>query len=215
MIDTPKAGIRNSRRSMNGSASVVCRRTKTALSTSPARIAAATTASKPPCAPRLTPKITSSTAASDSAALTRSSRPASGSRASGSTSGPSTSSNSITGTPSRNTEPHQKYSSSAPPISGPIALPTEKPETQTPIATERWAGSANMVRISASVEGMSVAPASPNRARLAINHSALGENAARVEAKPNQAAPISNKRRRPMRSPSVPMVISAPAIRNP
>src|SRR5207244_394980 len=60
-----------------------------------------------------------------SAALNRSSRPAWGSRNSGRRIGPSTSRSSITGTPIRNTEPHQKYCSSTPPSSGPIAPPTE------------------------------------------------------------------------------------------
>jgi hypothetical protein len=61
----------------------------------------------------------------DIAALVRSSRPAPGSRNSGNSSGPSTSSSAITGTPSRNTEPHQKCCSSSPPSRGPIAAPTE------------------------------------------------------------------------------------------
>ena len=37
-----------------------------------------------------------------------------------------TSSSTITGTASRNTEPHQKCSSSTPPTTGPSAMPTEK-----------------------------------------------------------------------------------------
>ena len=45
--------------------------------------------------------------------------------------------------------------------------------------------------------------------------SALVENAASTEASPNMAAPISSSRRRPIRSPSVPIVISDPATRNP
>src|SRR5439155_6976161 len=61
----------------------------------------------------------------ESPALNRSSRPAWGSRNSGSSTGPSTRSSSITGTPSRNTEPHQKYCRRTPPSSGPIAPPTE------------------------------------------------------------------------------------------
>ena len=45
--------------------------------------------------------------------------------------------------------------------------------------------------------------------------SALFENAARTDATPNAAAPMSRSRRRPMRSPSVPIVMSDPATRNP
>ena len=72
-----------------------------------------------------------------------------------------------------------------------------------------------MLRISDRVDGASVAPATPSRARAAINMPALVENAASTDATPNAAAPISSRRRRPMRSPSVPMVISIPATRKP
>ena len=44
---------------------------------------------------------------------------------------------------------------------------------------------------------------------------ALVENAATTEAAPNAAAPNSRSFRRPIRSPSVPIVISDPATRNP
>ena len=72
-----------------------------------------------------------------------------------------------------------------------------------------------MLRISDSVEGASVAPATPSSARVAISISALVENAASTEAAPKAAAPISSSLRRPMRSPSVPMVIRQPAIMKP
>jgi hypothetical protein len=81
--------------------------------------------SRPSSAIRLRPKIMERTATSDRAALLRSSRPASGSRNSGSSTGPSTRRSSITGTPIRNTEPHQKYCRRIPPRSGPITAPTE------------------------------------------------------------------------------------------
>src|SRR5918993_1081700 len=95
------------------------------------------------------------------AALARSSRPAAGSRNSGSRTGPRVSSRAITGRAIRNTEPHQKRSSSSPPSSGPAAAPAEKLATQTPMATWRWPGSRNMLRISDRVEGARVAPADP------------------------------------------------------
>ena len=72
-----------------------------------------------------------------------------------------------------------------------------------------------MFRISDSVDGASVAPASPSRARVAMSISALVEKAASTDTAPNAAAPMSRSLRRPMRSPSVPMVISAPARRKP
>ena len=72
-----------------------------------------------------------------------------------------------------------------------------------------------MLRISDSVDGAMVAPATPSSARVAISIAALVEKAASTEATPNAAAPISSRRRRPIRSPSVPIVISDPATMNP
>ena len=83
------------------------------------------------------------------------------------------------------------------------------------MANVRCRGSANMFEISDSVEGASVAPAMPSAARAAISISALVENAAMTDAAPNAAAPHMSRRRRPMRSPSVPMVTSSPAMRKP
>jgi hypothetical protein len=72
-----------------------------------------------------------------------------------------------------------------------------------------------MLRISDSVEGASVAPATPSAAREAISISGLDENAATTEAPPKAPAPIRSNRRRPIRSPSVPIVMRKPATRNP
>ena len=96
-----------------------------------------------------------------------------------------------------------------------MALPAEKALIHTPIAIDRSRGSANMWKISASVDGASVAPARPRSARLAISISALRENAARIDTRPNNAAPTNSNLRRPMRSPSVPMVTSDPATKKP
>ena len=149
------------------------------------------------------------------AALTRSRRPASGSRYSGSSRGPTASSSTITGTARRKTEPHQKRSSRSPPASGPIAAPAEKLVTHTAIATVRCPSSRNMLRIRESVDGARVAAATPSSAREAISISALVEKAATTEAAPKAAAPVSSSRRRPTRSPSVPIVMSRPASRKP
>ena len=156
-----------------------------------------------------------STANKDRATLTRSMRPAFGSLYSGSSDGPTINSSAITGKASRNTEPHQKNSSRTPPTSGPIALPTEKLAIQTPIANCRCRSSWNMFRMSDRVEGASVAPAIPSSARMAISMPAESAKAASVEATAKKAAPISRSLRRPMRSPSVPMVMRKPATRNP
>jgi hypothetical protein len=50
---------------------------------------------------------------------------------------------------------------------------------------------------------------------VAISMAALVDRAASTEATPKHAAPISSSRRRPMRSPSVPKVISEPASMKP
>ena len=115
----------------------------------------------------------------------------------------------------RKAAPHQNASSSTPPISGPMVMPPMKQLIQIAIAVPRARGSGNIVRISPSVEGMSVAPATPSSARVAISIAGPFENAAITEATPNAAAPMSSSRRRPMRSPSVPIVTRKPAIMKP
>ncbi|PKD22293.1 hypothetical protein AO056_04390 [Aeromonas hydrophila] len=159
--------------------------------------------------------MVSSTAASDSPTLARSMRPADGSRYSGRKRGASASVSAITGMLSQNTDPQWKYSSSTPPTSGPMALPSENVAIHTPIANWRWRASWNMLRISAMVDGAMVAPARPSSARAAISSSAVWAMAASAEANAKNAAPSNSSRRRPMRSPSVPMVIRNPATKKP
>ena len=72
-----------------------------------------------------------------------------------------------------------------------------------------------MFRIKERVEGAIVAPAIPSRALVPISISELEDIAASTEAAPNAAAPIISRRRRPIRSPSVPIVMSDPATTNP
>jgi hypothetical protein len=83
------------------------------------------------------------------------------------------------------------------------------------IAVARCRGSWNMLRIKASVDGISVAPATPSTARAAISISGLVDHAATSDAAPNAVAPIISSLRRPMRSPSVPIVTRKPASRKP
>jgi hypothetical protein len=52
-------------------------------------------------------------------------------------------------------------------------------------------------------------------ARLTMSIVAVVEKAASSEARPNAPAPIISSRRRPIPSPSVPIVISDPATRKP
>jgi hypothetical protein len=72
-----------------------------------------------------------------------------------------------------------------------------------------------MLRMRERVEGARVAAATPSSARETISISTLVEKAASTEATPNAAAPISRRRRRPIRSPSVPIVIRKPARKKP
>src|SRR6266516_2368591 len=62
-----------------------------------------------------------------------------------------------------------------------------------------------MFRINDSVEGARVAAAMPRSARAAISMAAVVESAARIEPIPNARAPASNRRRRPIRSPRLPI----------
>jgi hypothetical protein len=125
-----------------------------------------------------------------------------------------TTSSTITGTARRNTDPHQKCSSSQPPTIGPRADPIAKPDAHRPMATRRRAGSGKVVRISERVEGIKVAPATPSIARAAISTAGLVAKAASVDATANPVAPMSRSRRRPMRSPRLPIVMSRPARTN-
>ncbi len=68
---------------------------------------------------------------------------------------------------------------------------------------------------STSAEMLIATRAMPSSARVAISISALFENAAAIEAMPKAPAPIMSSRRRPIRSPSVPIGISSPASRKP
>ncbi len=213
--ETLNFGMRKSPRSIRGSCSCFWRRTKATPMARPASPGPNDVHSWPSPANCLSPKITARTAASDITALVRSGRPADVSRNSGSSLGPSSNSTAITGTLIRKTEPHQKFSSSRPPVSSPIGPPAAKAAPQRLIAVVRWTGLWNMFRISESVEGAIVAPPMPSRARETMSISALVEKAASREATPNPVAPSMSTRRRPIRSPSVPMVIRNPATRNP
>ena len=141
----------------------------------------------------------------------RSNRPGLGLRDSGSNHAPRPMTSAMTGRLIRNTEPHQKFSSSAPPTRGPSAMPLAAAADQIAIARVRSIGSVKMLRISDSVEGMIVAPATPSSRRAAMRTSAVGAKAARMEASPNAAAPISSSFLRPIRSARFPIVTSSPA----
>ncbi len=94
-------------------------------------------------------------------------------------------------------------------------MPPMKQHIQTEIAIALRCSSGNNALISASVDGMRVAPATPSTALAAISISGLDANAATTEATANAAAPVRSSRRRPMRSPSAPIGTRNPAMRNP
>ncbi len=119
------------------------------------------------------------------------------------------------GTLIRKTEPHQKWSSSSPPTTGPTAKPAALIPLQMPTAAVRSPGSVNTLRTIDRVEGMIVAPATPSSALAAISSSGVGAYAVTAEAAPNAAVPMSSRRLRPMRSPRLPMVTSRPASAKP
>ena len=106
--------------------------------------------------------------------------------------------------------PPEVRRATAPPTTGPITAPPMKHANQMPMAALRCRASRNMVLISDSVDGAMVAPAMPEGAAGDDQHRRRVEYAATIEAMPKPAAPIISSSPRPMRSPSVPMVIMKP-----
>ncbi len=151
------------------------------------------------------------TPAIDSATPGRSSLGASGSRERGTRSMAPTIPASATGTFTRNTEPHEKCSSSQPPEIGPSATPTPAIAVQIPIAAARSRGSVNTLTTSASVAGKMSAAPTPMKPRAAISWPVLEANAAAAENAPKIASPASSAPLRPNRSPSPPAARSRPA----
>ena len=111
----------------------------------------------------------------------------------------------ITGTLIRNTEPHQKCSSSsAADQRSERRADRDSSRSRRRSPSVRWRSSWNMLRISESVDGASVAPASPSSARATISIVGAGRERRQQRGDAEAAAPISSSRRRPIRSPSVP-----------
>ena len=109
----------------------------------------------------------------------------------------------------RNTEPHQKCSSSTPLMIGPTVTPAVRAADQIATALVRSTSSWNRLRMRARVDGIRVAPAIPSTARAAMSISADCAYAASSDAALNATAPMSSSRRRPMRSPTEPIVEQA------
>lgn len=96
-----------------------------------------------------------------------------------------------------------------------MATPTENVVIHNAIAKVRCWSLRNIVRMSAKVEGIKVAPATPSAARAAMNISGVVDRAAQTDAAMKATEPTSSSRRRPMRSPIPPIVTNSPAIMNP
>ncbi len=94
-------------------------------------------------------------------------------------------------------EPHQKCSSSQPPLIGPTATPTPTMAAHRPIALARGTGSVKMLVISPRVVGKITAAPTPMAARAAISVSAEFTCAATAEVRANSASPEMSQPRRP------------------
>ena len=94
----------------------------------------------------------------------------------------------VIGTLMKNTDPHQKFSSSQPPVIGPAATAMPLTALQMPIALARSPGSVNtLVRI-ASVAGKISAAPMPISARPTISASADPTDPANADVAPNRRA---------------------------
>jgi hypothetical protein len=123
---------------------------------------------------------------------------------------PATSAIATTGRLTRKTAPQLKCSSSRPPAVGPIATPRPETAAQMPIAFARSPAGNTFVRIE-SVAGIISAPPTPMSPRVAMSASALDATAERAEPAPNTSRPVASARRRPKRSPRLPIARSRPA----
>ena len=94
---------------------------------------------------------------------------------------------------------------------GPSADPAVKHDAQMAMASVRDEASVKMLRISDNVEGISIAPNTPSAARAATRYSAVGANAAAADTAANPVAPMISIRRRPTRSPRLPIMTSSAA----
>ena len=97
----------------------------------------------------------------------------------------------------RKMAPHQKCSSSQPPLIGPTATPTPTIAAQRPIALARSTGSMKMLVISPRVVGKITAAPTPMAARAAMSPSAEFTCAATPEVIANRASPRLRQPRLP------------------
>ncbi len=103
----------------------------------------------------------------------------------------------------RNTDPHQKYSSSQPPMTGPTAAkPVPRPDhSAMAVMRGRPRYSAPMMD---NVVGKTSAAETPPRNRASVSTSTFGAHAASMDAGTVAMAPMTNSSLRPYRSPMLP-----------
>ena len=92
----------------------------------------------------------------------------------------------------------------------PIAPPMPLIDAYTPIARLRAVPSGNVVAISASAVGATIAPPAPCTARAVSSHACEVANPPTSDAAENSSSPMMNIRRRPSRSPARPPSSSRP-----
>ncbi len=115
------------------------------------------------------------------------------------------------GTLTRNTEPHQKWSRSQPPATGPMATPSPVVPDHTPIALDLSRASEKVLVSMERVEGMMADPPIPMNPRAAMSPSGLPEKADRAEPAAKMSNPAMKTHLRPRRSPRLPATRSSPA----
>ena len=93
------------------------------------------------------------------------------------------------GTFTRNTEPHQKCVSNAPPATGPMPTPSADTPAQMPMAFARSAGERKTFERIESVPGMMHAPPTPMSDRVTISAPADGAKADSTEPMPKTTRP--------------------------
>ena len=114
------------------------------------------------------------------------------------------------GTLSQKIQCHEMPVTTAPPTSGPKATASPLIPPQIPSASpRRLAGTAADRTV--SVNGITIAPPTPWRARATSSARIDGARAAAADAAVKIATPIASRRRRPKRSPSAAPVNSSTA----
>ena len=161
--------------------------------------------------PSMMPNSNDPSATMDSTAPSGSSRGAEGSFDSGTKKWPAISAVAAMGRFTQNTELHEKWVSSSPPITGPSATPSPEKPAQIAMARPRSFGSRNTLVRMDSVDGMMSAPPTPMSALVRMSCDGLPASADITDPMANTTMPTRNANLRPNRSPRLPAVSSRPA----